>query len=258
MNIITIIFYLTGAAANALPLFNKKPYKSLLFLFLGSLAVISHGYLLYRWIDINSGQNLTEFNLLSLAAWLNACFILILAIRKPLAYLTILIFPLAAISIFLVNAFPGNHIIQTATEPKQIMHILLSVMTFSVLSLAGLQAVTLAFQEKFLKQKYFEISYALPPIETMEKLLFQMIGVGSILLSFVLITSLYFFHNILIQQFLQKTILTFIAWFVFSLLLVGRYFFGWRGRKAVYWTLSGVGILSLIYFGSMIIMELLP
>jgi ABC-type uncharacterized transport system permease subunit len=92
----------------------------------------------------------------------------------------------------------------------------------------------------------------------MEKTLFGTIGIGVILLSGVLITSILFFHQVLLNIFLQKTILTLLAWLVFSSLLVGRFYFGWRGRKAIYCTLSGVAILSIIYFSSIIIMELLP
>lgn len=169
-----------------------------------------------------------------------------------------LIYPLAAISILLASLLPDQHIIQTAHDYRQFFHILLSIITFSVLFLAAVQALTLAIQERFLKQKHLSISLALPPIETMEKTLFETIAIGAALLSLVLITSVCFFHTVLLHAFLQKTILTFVAWVVFCGLLVGRYYFGWRGRKAVYCTLGGVAILSVIYFSSIIIMELLP
>jgi ABC-type uncharacterized transport system permease subunit len=183
---------------------------------------------------------------------------LIMAIKRPVAYLSLLIFPLAALSIFLVHQFPSYHIIQTIKDPKQFSHILLSIITFSMLLLAGLQAITLAFQEKFLKQKYFQISQILPAIETTEKILFEMIAIGAVFLSLVLVTSLYFFREIMWQSFLQKTILTFMAWLVFTLLLIGRHYFGWRGRKAIYCTLSGVMILTSIYFSGILMMEILP
>jgi ABC-type uncharacterized transport system permease subunit len=168
------------------------------------------------------------------------------------------IFPIAALSIALALEFPSSHIINTAAHPKQFIHILLSVVTFSILAIAGLQVIILALQERFLRLKYFEISNTLPPIETMERLLFQMIAIGAFLLSILLVSSIYSFHDILARQILQKTILTFLAWSVFIVLLVGRYYFGWRGKKAMYCTLSGVVLLTVTYFSSLIIMELLP
>jgi ABC-type uncharacterized transport system permease subunit len=257
LNDFAIFLYSAGTLAHAIATFQNKKTSLFWLLSFGLSAILLHSYLLYHWIDLSNGQNLTDFNLLSLATWVTGIFVMILGIHRPVAYLNIYIFPLAAISIFLASQFPSYHIIQTATDPRQLFHILLSVITFSILSLAGLQAMTLAIQEKFLKQKLFEISKALPPLETMEKLLFEMIAIGALLLTLLLATSLYFFQSILVPSFLQKTILTFIAWCVFTLLLVGRCYFGWRGKKAIYCTLSGVVILTITYFSSMIILELL-
>jgi ABC-type uncharacterized transport system permease subunit len=256
IELITILCYLAGTATTALASFRR--IKNIWLYSFGIPAFILHGYLLYQWIDLASGQNLTEFNLLSLAIWVTLLLILFLALRKQVTYLATLLFPLAAASILLAGHYPSHHIIQTANDPKQFTHILLSVITFSVLCMAGLQAVTLAVQEKFIRQKVWTISQHLPPIESMEKLLFQIITAGSILLACLLSTSIYFFHEIVLQQFLQKTILTFIALIVFISLLVGRYHFGWRGKKAIYWTLSGVVLISAVYFGSLLIMEFLP
>jgi ABC-type uncharacterized transport system permease subunit len=44
---------------------------------------------------------------------------------------------------------------------------------------------------------------------------------------------------------------------VFGGLLLGRRLWGWRGRKAISWTLSGFGILILAYFGSKLVLELI-
>jgi ABC-type uncharacterized transport system permease subunit len=227
---------------------------------LGCLAISTHSYLLYRWIDIDSGQNLTVLNLLSLTLWLISCLLIIVAaLRKPIAYLAILIFPLAALSIVLTNSFPAHHIVHTAANPKQLIHIILSIVAFSILVSAGLQALVLAWQEKQLRQKYsHSIIQKLPPLETMEKLLFQMIAAGAVILGVVVMTSIYFFHAILLQQLLQKTILALTTWIIFIVLLIGRHFFGWRGKKAIYCTIGGVLLLTITYFSSMIIMELLP
>lgn len=258
LDTITLSLYTLGGIAQALASQHQSHFKANLLYGFGIPAIILHGFLLYSWIALNSGQNLTEFNLLSLAGFVTSIIILLITLHKPITYLSIFVFPLTAASIFLASQFPSHHIIQTVNDPKQFMHILLSVITFSVLSIAGLQAFTLALQEKFIRHKNFVFSSSLPPIESMERLLFQMIGIGSILLSFILGTSIYFFHAVLINQFLEKTILTFITWFVFTLLSVGRYYFGWRGKKAIYCTLSGVALLTVIYSSSLIILEFMP
>ena len=42
---------------------------------------------------------------------------------------------------------------------------------------------------------------------------------------------------------------------VFAVLLFGRWRFGWRGRTATIWALSGFALLALAYFGSKIVLE---
>jgi ABC-type uncharacterized transport system permease subunit len=59
------------------------------------------------------------------------------------------------------------------------------------------------------------------------------------------------------QHLVHKTVLSVVAWLVFGGLLLGRRFWGWRGRKAIAWTLSGFAILILAYFGSKLVLELI-
>ena len=53
----------------------------------------------------------------------------------------------------------------------------------------------------------------------------------------------------------HKTILSILSWFIFSALLIGRWKYGWRGKTAVRWTISGFAVLALAFFGSKFIQE---
>jgi ABC-type uncharacterized transport system permease subunit len=44
---------------------------------------------------------------------------------------------------------------------------------------------------------------------------------------------------------------------VFGGLLLGRRVWGWRGQKAIRWTLAGFLLLILAYFGSKFVLELI-
>ncbi len=46
-----------------------------------------------------------------------------------------------------------------------------------------------------------------------------------------------------------------LAWIIFGVLLIGRFFAGWRGTRAVKLYLGGFAMLCLAYFGSRIILE---
>jgi ABC-type uncharacterized transport system permease subunit len=98
---------------------------------------------------------------------------------------------------------------------------------------------------------------SLPPLQTMESLLFEMIGAGFLLLTVALISGFAFLEDMFEQRLVHKTVLSIIAWFVFGTLLWGRFRFGWRGQTAITWTLSGFVILMLAYFGSKAVIELI-
>ena len=228
-------------------------------LLVGFIAVTLHALLLYRWIDIGAGQNLTFFNMCSLVTWLVALLVLLTSLRRPAENLVVFIFPVAAISIVLVGAFPGQYyIVDTAADPSMLLHILSSTLAFSVLCVAGLQAVLLAIQESRLRHRHGGgIIEVLPPLETMEILLFQMLRVGFLLLSIVLVSSVYFFsHEIVTSAIIRKLVLTVLAWLVFVILLIGHRCYGWRGKRAVQGTLSGVLLLVVVYFSGELLVGL--
>lgn len=256
LNIMAILSYLAGSGLQVSSLIKQRHFYRVWQIF-GLLAITIHAYLLYVWIDGGVGQNLTQMNLISLAAWLISLATLIFATHKPIAYLSVFIFPLTCITIFLANTFPSHHILQTSSNLKQLIHIISSILTFSIFACAGIQAILLAIQQNLLRHKYLsELVRGLPPLETMENLLFQMITFGFATLSIVLITSIVFFKDTLLTIFLGKTIVTVLAWLVFTVLLIGHHHFGWRGKKAIYCTLSGAILLTFTYC-SMIITELL-
>lgn len=252
LSVLAIFFYAFATIAQGLARVDKLSPNKKWFWLSGFAAVLVHAYLLHHWIDVSGGQNLTSLNMLSLALWLIALLTLLISLRKPMENLALVIFPLAIISIILALVFPAQNIINTAENPKQLIHILLAVFTFAVLSMAGLQAMVLAVQEKQMRQKQIGMS-KLPPLETMESLLFGIIWFGFLLLTLLIITSFYFFSGQLGTTLLQKVVLVFIAWIIFGCLLIGRHYLGWRGRKAIYGTLIGVGLLLVIYFGSILL-----
>lgn len=134
-------------------------------------------------------------------------------------------------------------------------HVLLSIFTVIVLIVAGLLALLLALQERLLRSKYAGAwVQKLPPLETMESLLFLSNRSGFVLLTAVLTTSFYFYHGLLWQQplLLPKTLLTLTAWTIFLILLLGRHWRGWRGARAINATLCGVILLIVVYLVSRI------
>ena len=135
-------------------------------------------------------------------------------------------------------------------------HIAISVVAYTLLSVGALIAVLVYVQDRALRQRSAAGWLAvLPPLVTMEQVLFTTIHAGVILLTLSVFSGLIFVDNVFAQHLVHKTVLSIVALAVLGVLLVGRWRLGWRGRKAIHWTLAGYGLLLLAYFGSRFILE---
>ncbi|MDQ2993657.1 MAG: cytochrome c biogenesis protein CcsA, partial [Pseudomonadota bacterium] len=186
---LTVLLYGLAAAMQFLTRRRSVRTTKLLIMSSAGLAIIGHALLLHQSIDTQWGQNLSSVNLLSLASWLIVLFFVLLAFAKPIEQLGVILFPIAAISISLAVLMPGTHFVATANDTRQLLHILLAIITFSVLALAGLQAILLSLQDRRLRNNTMTGWMSrLPPLQTMETLLFEMITAGFILLTMLMLS----------------------------------------------------------------------
>jgi ABC-type uncharacterized transport system permease subunit len=166
--------------------------------------------------------------------------------------------PLAAISIVLELTFDAAY--QPIASPAQplIWHILLSIVAYSILFMAACQSVLLAVLEDRLRNKQtFTLVRLLPPLQTMESLLFSLLSAGVATLTLAIATGFIFLEDVFAQRVVHHTVLSLASWLVFSTLLAGHYLLGWRGSTAIRWTLIGFTLLLLGYFGSKFVIEIL-
>ncbi|WP_295543793.1 cytochrome c biogenesis protein CcsA [uncultured Thiohalocapsa sp.] len=225
---------------------------------LGFLGLVLHTWLLYQAIFSHAGLNLAFFNALSLASWTVVASLLISSLSKPIENLGLVLLPLAAITVLLDLIYPGVGFMSADASWILKLHVLLSMLAYSLLTLAAAQAVLLAVQDSYLRRrKPNTFIRSLPPLMTMEALLFEMIGIGFVLLTLALLSGFAFLENMFAQHLVHKTVLSVLAWMVFGALLLGRRVWGWRGQKAIRWTLSGFLLLILAYFGSKFVLELI-
>jgi len=221
------------------------------------VALVVHGIVLYQRIPTPHGINLAFFNALSIVSALVAAIVLLTAIKRPLEDLAFIILPIAALSLVLDQIMPEGLVIAAPADSALQIHILISLIAYSLLFIAAVQALVLAVQDRHLHERRpGRLLRALPPLQWMEHLLFQLIAVGFVFLSLGLVTGFVFLNDIFAQHLVHKTALSIVAWCVFAVLLWGRWRFGWRGRTAIRWTLSGFLVLMLAYFGSKLVLEL--
>jgi len=224
---------------------------------IGFVGMLFHGWLVYQNLWVEDGLNVGFFSIFSLVGWLVALLLVLVTFRQKVESLGIIVFPFSALSVALQYFSPSHQNIVQLSSGIQ-AHILVSILAYSLLSIAAVQAILLYIQERHLHNKQpGGFIRALPALDTMENLLFRIIALGFIVLSISLISGVFYLDDMFAQHLVHKTILSVIAWFIFAILLWGRWQFGWRGRTAIRWTISGFIFLMLAYFGSKFVIELI-
>lgn len=227
-------------------------------LLLGITGAVFHADILARHIFTDSGLQMGITHVASLATWFVTCLLIVAALKKPIENLGLFILPLAALTLSLEYFVPVDHIVNTADQKGLGAHIVLSILAYSLLGLAAVQAALLSIKEKHLHNRQpGGFIRTLPPLETMEILLVQMITIGFALQTTSLISGYVHLEDMFAQNLAHKTILSLCAWAVFATLLICRKLYGWRGKTLVRWTISGFFTLLLAYFGSKYVLEII-
>ena len=224
----------------------------------GFLGLVIHLYALKLSMMTPAGVNLGFYTALSLVSAFIALFTLISALRHPIEIIGILVLPLASLAVAIDQAATSSHILPPGSPGGLIFHVVSSIVAYSVLGLAALHAIVLWYQNSLLHHHQpGGVVRLLPPLKTMESLLFDTIIIGFICLSLSLASGMVFLEDMFAQHLAHKTVLSIIAWLVFAILLIGRWLVGWRGRTAIRWTLGGFISLMLAYFGSKFVLEII-
>jgi ABC-type uncharacterized transport system permease subunit len=223
---------------------------------LALIAIVLHaGWHLHGW-HVTGGPDMHFFAALSLVALGMAALTAAMTFMRRLQALGIVVYPLAAL--MLAFAVGYGHVRAEPLDWRLQLHAWLALLAFATLAIAALLAVLLWLQERALQRR--ELGgwlRALPPLVQLETLLFRTIAAGFALLTLALITGVVFVDNLMEQHLVQKTVLSVLSWLVFGWLLVGRWRYGWRGPRAVKFTLSAMALLLLAFFGSKFVLELI-
>ena len=220
-------------------------------------AVLLHaGYHLAVAWRTTGGPDMHFFSALSLVGLGMAAMTMLVGARGRMATLGVFAFPLAAALLL------ASHLRGPAPSPvldwRLQLHAWLALLAYATLAIAALLAVMLWLQERALRRRAFNTWLrALPPLSELETLLFRTIAAGFGLLTLTLLTGVLFVDDFLSQHLVHKSVLSMLSWLVFGGLLLGRWRYGWRGVRAVHWTLTAMALLLLAFFGSKFVLELL-
>ncbi len=225
---------------------------------LGALA--AHGVALHAAL-FPGGEMRFGFGVaISLMVWLAICFYWVETFYTRLDGLHTLAIPAGAVASLIPAVFPGQHVLANADSPAFRAHFIIAMLAYSLFTLAALHAMLMAVAERHLHSARFTRALAsLPPLMTMEALLFRLISIAFVLLTLTLVSGIVFSESLFGAAFRvdHKTVFAIISWLLFGALLFGRRVWGWRGRVALRWTLAGFVMLMLAYVGSRFVLEVL-
>jgi len=218
------------------------------------LAIGLHAYVLYIPLATTEGLRVDIVSASLQVLLLSNAVLYVTALTRRIDIVALLIIPLTIVMMTVGMFSLKHHSIQVSGALS--LHILFSFLGYSLLFLATLQALILSLQSKLLRShRPSGIIRSLPSLQAMEILLFRLIFTGVVLLSVGLLVGFVFLDDFFARERLHKTVLSIIAWGAYIILIIGHWGKGWRGNKAIKWTIVAFVILVLGFFGSKFVQD---
>lgn len=225
-------------------------------------ALAGHAVLAVSDIVTPDGLDFSITHALSVVAWLTAAIAWSSGLLRTLPAVGSILLPVAAVAALLPLLPPdvvGVHRFRYAHDALATTHIVIAFVAYALLIIAAAQALILMGLERRLHRRLPDpTADAVPPLLTLERFLFRLIAVGFVLLTLTMASGMVFSEQIFGRAVrpTHKSILSLLAWLTFGALLWGRWRYGWRGRRALRWILTGTVFLLLAYLGYKFVLEI--
>lgn len=246
----TLLFMAT-LLAHLLAILTIKNFtvSRLLLLLASALQTIICGQVLLT----ESGWIFNAQNACLVVSWVSNIIVLIAGFR-----LILLRFLLHVIAIAVMAWI---YLLPFASAPKPYvwtldLHILFSIVAYSLLFVSSLVSIALGLQIRRLKKNVFiSQSMNINSLLKNEEKLFKLILFGWLFLSCALLTGIMFVKGFLADGMGHKVIFSLLAWVLFAILIFGRLTKGWRGKKAIKLNLIAMTLLMLGFLGSYLVLD---
>lgn len=255
---ISIVTYLTSGLATIAGIVSDRQIKPTTINALALIGLIAHSAQLLLEFRSTGMLQMSLLNSISICVWMTILVIMISAITKPLHNLFTFFLPAGAILLLIGLISP--HL----AEPRiysggMLFHIFLSLLAYSVVIVATIQAILVNVQSNKLHNHQLDsrLFSLLPPLQSMERLMFEWLVIGFVLLTGSIVSGALYVDDMLAQHLIHKTVLTVIAWGFFATLIFGHFYLGWRGQVASRLIYLGSGFLLVAFIGSKFVLEYL-
>ena len=253
---LALVLYLAAGGLIALGYYRSAPALRKLGTTSAVIAALLHASVTWQAMATPLGWDVNFVHTLSLAALMIVAVLLMTSPWSRTVETGIIAFPGAALCLALQWLLTPEALVLTQVSAMLEMHVFTSLLAYSLLSIAAINALMLAAQDYALRHpRPLRKLELLPPLAVIETVMFRLITAGWVVLTASLVTGLLFIDNLFDQHLVHKTALSLLSWVLFAALLAGRHWLGWRGRHAVNWTLAAMAVLALAYFGSKLVLE---
>lgn len=221
--------------------------------------VLVHALVMWRLVFQPEGVNLSFAVSLSIIGLLLALWLGASGLLMPVPGMASRTLPIVAVSAILPVLLPAPHWLPYSTDLVASAHLVVALLAFALFVVAAVQAAAILALQQELRRGVTSTSGVMPPVLTLERWLFGLIGISFVLLTATLVSGVLFSEALFGKpvQFNHKTLFSVLAWLLFGVLLAGRWRWGWRGRKALRWVVIGSLLLLIGYAGSKFVLEVL-
>lgn len=232
---------------------NKKPNITLVF-GLGVLATVLHFLVLSGELFLAEGQNFTVTNVVSLMSFMmSACVTLALLKWKTAWFPLIIVYSFAICSLAVAGFAQGSVIRHLQENAGLLFHLGIALFSYALFFIALIYAFQIKWLDKKLKSKKMIFCPILPPLMTVERHFFTLTLAAQAMLTLALVSGMIYLHNFFGNEHIHKAIFSGLAWLVYSIQLLGQWKLRWRGKRVLIYSISGMILLTIGYFGSRLI-----
>ncbi len=228
-------------------------------LILGVLLI--HGLLLHQGLLEDNQLDLSLGHSLSLIGWVTVALYWGVSFRYRMGILLPVILMITGVLVLSPLLLPADKQVSYSHLLAFKIHLAVSLMAYGLFAIAALHAVLMSAMEQRLHNHDRPLTRLgpMPSLVAMDTLLFQMVLAGFLLLTATLVSGVFFSESLFGKPLLfnHKVVFSFVSWLIYAGLLLGRQFWGVRGRRAARWTLVGFGMLLVAYVGSKFVLEIL-
>lgn len=253
------ILGISAALAYVIPAVTGRAINAVNARRLLGLAWLLHGALIVRALLVDPGH-FGFAQALSITVWLVlTVYIAEMRLFPDLpAHWTLGLF--GAVVVILALIYPGAQLPDTRS-PWLAVHWALGLSAYGLFAAAVAHGWLLVHAERQLRSAH-ELAGKRVPLLKLERIMFRLVGAGFIVLTLTVIAGIVFSEQLYGTatggwRWDHTHVFTVLSWFIFALLLLGRWRFGWRGRRAVHVLYAGAVVLLLGYVGSRFVLEVL-